>query len=415
MPHIPKLPSLAGAILVALFNGAIATTPASAVSVPIGITGYSSLVTPLPNNLPSIGAEAYEFAHLGNEISPVSSAQPVQSANVELSTWACQTQGPSSTGSCVTTPGATFPVAITITFFAVGSNQSLGTSLASLTQTVAVPYRPSTTANCLPGSGWGATCSGGKAVIVTLDLTSLHFVLPSPVIYTISYNTMHQGLHPTGIAGPADSVNVALSSDPTNVTVGTDSLPGTIWWDTQHPSNFSDGGSGGTGVLRLDSPNVPSCWGTANPASSPFYVPAVSFIDRAVTESHITSDSPPATTVGDRYYFHVVATGDNPQTFTVSAGALPPGLTIDERSGAMTGSARHSGHFMFRIAVSGPYASTSTAYVMTVARAASTPIINAGSPTSRPRPLVFLLLTGVGTVVTLTGISWLFMLSRRRP
>ena len=414
MSHSSKFSILTGAVLVALSSIAVITPPANAAVIPTGATAYSSLVTPLPNNLGSIGAEAYEFAHLGNEISPVTSTQPVQTARVTFSTWACESQGPPATGSCMTTPGATFPLAVTITFYSVNAQHSLGSSLASITQTVAIPYRPSTTPNCLPGSGWGATCSGGQAVVISLNLAPMHFVLPSQVVYAISYDTMHQGLHPSGVAGPADSVNVALSHDPTNVTVGSDALAGTLWWDTQHPANYCDGGTGGVGIFRLDSPNVPSCWGATSPTASPYYVPAISFENRAVTESHITSSRPPMTTVGDNYYFHVRATGDNPQVFSISEGALPLGLFIDQHSGKMTGSAQRSGRFSYRIAVTGPYASTSSAYIINVARSTSTPVINAGVPTSLPQSTTFLALAGAGIIGAFIGLAWLFAIYRRR-
>ena len=41
---------------------------------------------------------------------------------------------------------------------------------------------------------------------------------------------------------------------------------------------YCDGGTGGTGTFRLDSPTGSSCWGVNAPyTSTPFYVPAVHF------------------------------------------------------------------------------------------------------------------------------------------
>ena len=50
----------------------------------------------------------------------------------------------------------------------------------------------------------------------------------------------------------------------------------------------------------------------------------------AADEPTITSGEPPDGTVGSDYEFPVTATGSPEITFTVSAGSLPPGLTLDD-------------------------------------------------------------------------------------
>ena len=79
---------------------------------------------------------------------------------------------------------------------------------------------------------------------------------------------------------PYDSLNVALSQDPTNVTKGHDPDTGKLWWNTSTASDYCDSGTAGSGFFRLDSPSTTPCWGVNSPFdSAPFYVPAVQFME----------------------------------------------------------------------------------------------------------------------------------------
>jgi hypothetical protein len=87
--------------------------------------------------------------------------------------------------------------------------------------------------------------------------------LPDTVVYGIVYDTRTYGPNPTGVTGPYDSLNIALSTD-TDVSAGS-SATGTVWQNSPYGSQYCDGGLGGTNVFRADS----GCW-------TP-YVPAVQF------------------------------------------------------------------------------------------------------------------------------------------
>jgi hypothetical protein len=77
-----------------------------------------------------------------------------------------------------------------------------------------------------------------------------------------------------------DSLNVALSQDPTDLSEGSDPNTGTVWWNTSTPPNYCDAGAHGSGFFRLDSPSTPPCWGVNFPYNAaPFYIPAVQFKD----------------------------------------------------------------------------------------------------------------------------------------
>ena len=120
---------------------------------------------------------------------------------------------------------------------------------------------------------------------ITFQLSGV--TVPDEAVYGISYNTSHNGYQPFGQSTACyassggcgyDSLNIALSRDPTNVTVGSDPNPGTVWQYSDQGSAYCDGGTAGTSVFRLDSPASSSCWGVNPPyTNTPYYVPAVQF------------------------------------------------------------------------------------------------------------------------------------------
>ncbi len=63
---------------------------------------------------------------------------------------------------------------------------------------------------------------------------------------------------------------------------GSDTNPGTLWWDTSYAGFTCDNGADGVGVFREDSPEAgDNCW-SVNSASArrgepPYHVPAVEF------------------------------------------------------------------------------------------------------------------------------------------
>lgn len=194
-----------------------------------GATVYDSTIAPLPANLPSLGYEATGTYELGNEVTPVASSSPLDTVVVDMSSWACES---GSGASCVTTPGATFPATITLNIFSPAS--PTGSALASDTQTFQIPFRP-TSGGCSDPTAWydAATgaCSHGLLTPITFNFSSQDFVLPSPFVYGIEYSTVDYGQPPLGgsESNPVNSLNVALTTEPTNVTVGSDTEPGNVF------------------------------------------------------------------------------------------------------------------------------------------------------------------------------------------
>jgi hypothetical protein len=309
-----------------------AGTPGAAPAGASGTAIYDSTVNPLPGNLPSLGFEATQTSEVGNQVTLSGAANDLNNVVVTMSSWGCQNgaggNGYGTANACVTTTGATFNEPITLNIYSVGANNAVGGLLATDTQTFAIPYRPSASdpsvysaEGCTATNGkWfnssDNTCNNGLATNITFNLSAQNVVLPSNVIYGIAYNTSDYGASPYGhstacsgtVSGCGyDSLNVGLSQDPTNVSVGTDPNPGTLYWNTSTAADYCDDGTGGTGTFRIDgAANTAACWdGGANTGwavsgtGSPYYVPAVQFTATAgpsstvvVTPANLVSSSP---------------------------------------------------------------------------------------------------------------------------
>jgi hypothetical protein len=228
---------------------------------------YDSTVNPQPGNLPSVGAEAYAFKELGDNITFAGSVRRAKSVTVTMSSWGCQ-GGAWFSHDCATTPGSTFSIPVTLNIYAAGS-PTPGAPIAARTQTFNIPYRPSSdNTNCTGGRWYQASsgiCFNGLANNITFDLTSLNLVLPNSVVYGITYNTTSYGPSPIGTSAacfgtaagcPYDSLNIALAPV---VTVGTKTFYDTLYWNDAYASNYCDNGLAGTGTFRLDSPTS-ACW-----------------------------------------------------------------------------------------------------------------------------------------------------------
>ena len=114
---------------------------------------YDSTLNPLPGDMPASEAfDATGTTAFGNEITLKSNAQPLDNVVVTMSDWACESGG-WNTDNCVTTFGDTYSLPITLTLYDV-SGTTLGSQIATDTQTFNIPYRPSTSASCT-GANFG--------------------------------------------------------------------------------------------------------------------------------------------------------------------------------------------------------------------------------------------------------------------
>jgi hypothetical protein len=231
-----SLLALAGALLGVLALGAGAAGAAQT-------TVYNNIVSPLPGNFASVGFEATSTAEYGGQIELAGTARKHPVVTVAMSAWACQ-EGSTASSTCMTPkPNKKFKWSLTLNIYSVGAGNSVGTKLASVSHTFAMPYRPSQSAACAtagkpgawldaaaPGAETAEKCFHGMAFPVTFH-TKATTPLPSKVIVSVAYDTSNYGEKPVGTTAcnstPAgcyyDSLNVSvIEPAEKGLTVGSD-------------------------------------------------------------------------------------------------------------------------------------------------------------------------------------------------
>lgn len=265
---------------------------------------FSSVASPLPDNIPGQGFESLSLAEIGDLVGLSGTNRALGTVVVALDGYGCQS-GTWNTDTCTTTAGSTFAVPITFNIYNVGAGNTVGSPIATRTQTFTVPYRPSDDdVHCPPAADGGngrwfdatnSTCNRGLATTVTFDFSQQGIVLPAQVIYGVAFNTTHAGYSPMGTGAACFSTSGGCGYDllqvglnPGGASVGTDVDPVTIYQNSSAGSTYCDNGTAGTGTFRLDSPGN-GCWAGTTPA--------VQFNERAVQTLVVdnTSTCPNAT------------------------------------------------------------------------------------------------------------------------
>lgn len=228
-----------------------------------GLPIYNSIPAPLPGNFASQPFQAQQTSEVGDRVQfTAGTGRKLFKVTQTMSSWGCES-GSWVGGDCTSTPGSTFSHPITLNIYNVGPGNSVGSLIGSVTQTFAIPFRPSASITCGDGRWYSVTdasCYNGFATNITFNLAGLS--VPDEVIYGIAYNTTSYGYAPIGTSAPCfsttqgcgyDSLNVALGGTP---TVGTDPAPDDAYWNTLFAGWYCDGGTGGTGTFRYDA----GCW-----------------------------------------------------------------------------------------------------------------------------------------------------------
>lgn len=156
----------------------------------------------------------------------------------------------------------------TFNIYNAGENGTVGSLIATKTINAFIEWRPEN----YPADNNYWESDGklypGVLTNISFDFSSLGVELPDEVIYSIGFNTQNYGLDPTGVAGPYNSLNLAVTTD--SPTVGTDVDKTVGYANCTNGSWYTDKGAGGTNTLRAD-----TGWD---------YTPAVTFETAAVPE-----------------------------------------------------------------------------------------------------------------------------------
>jgi hypothetical protein len=203
---------------------------------------YDALPSVVPStNYPSEGFQATSTSQFADSIHLGGSNRVLNNVTVTMSNWAKFSDYSSDPTYSGNSTSWSQPLTLNVYSSHLGANGVPDTLLATKTQSFNIPWRPESDPTCSPtsnGNGWlvGSTCYNfsGIANNVTFDLTSLGVTLPSNVIVGVAYDTQSYGAHPTGVAGPYNSLNVAVPNNQP-VSIGSDNDTNSVFWDTTYP------------------------------------------------------------------------------------------------------------------------------------------------------------------------------------
>ena len=232
--------------------------------------------------LADIGFEATSSSEFGDKVGLTGSGD-LKSITVTFRSWGCGDSGHWFSFDCATTPGETFPadsaLNLTAHVYDVATGDAVGSEITSATYAGTIPFRPS--ANPVKCTNPGTDANGGDdrgkwydaAANLCLNALPVQITFtfppghpaPGQVIWTVSFNTTHYGNPPIGESASCftsppgcgyDSLNVGSWTYANAPYSGTDVDPSQAYLSSTFDGSYCDGGTGGTGVLRSDSP----CW-----------------------------------------------------------------------------------------------------------------------------------------------------------
>ena len=209
---------------------------------------YDALPAALPPNMASIGFQATQTAEFGDYVHLAGTNRVLKSVTVTMSDWAMSADYP-----LLPSAGWAYPITLSLCNVVPGTPlNTVGTMLATVTQTFTIPWRPPADPTSPGGTDWKAGNGlyyNGLAFNITFDFGSQNITLPKDLIICVSYNTQSWGAAPTGVSGPYNSLNVGVEG---STTVGTDDNIDRVFWNTATAAEYADGGAGGVSVFRED-------------------------------------------------------------------------------------------------------------------------------------------------------------------
>lgn len=214
-----------------------------------------------PTNYPSIGYEATSTAEFGDYAHLGGTSRKLNTITVTMSNWAKYADYAVDPTYAANSESWSWPVTLDIYGNTLDANGVPTTRLATLTQTITIPWRPASDPSCgstSNGTGWKVddTCYNysGLAFNATFDFSSLNVVLPDAVIVGVAYNTQHYGSTPVGVTGPYNSLNVAVPANQT-IATGSDDSTNVVFWNSTYTGRsagfYADSGWSPNGTLAM--------------------------------------------------------------------------------------------------------------------------------------------------------------------
>jgi hypothetical protein len=199
----------------------------------LGTTVYNSTIG-LPDYQWSQAFNGPQITQFGNKVTLAASSAPLNNVTVAMT----MCDGGCGGVNASVIPSYTTPV--TVNIYSVAAGGGLGTLLTSDTKTVTVPAVPVNTAAVPFNVGFN-------------DFTPAGVVLPSSIIYGITLDQLVTDGTTGNDSNPVGSLNVNLSTESTDVSVGADTDPGNIFVSSAQ----ADSGSALASNLG-DCPGAPS-------------------------------------------------------------------------------------------------------------------------------------------------------------
>jgi hypothetical protein len=210
-------------------------------------TVYDATPTSLPADVANIGFESTSTSELGDYIHLGGNGRTLGTVSMVMSTKAQYVDHAYDQRYTSNTSTWTLPVTITIYGNTLNEIYQPGPVIATLTQNIAVPWRPAADSTCANQTYWRAAdgaCYEGKAFTAVFDMSSLGATLPNDIIVSASFSTGQHGYSPLGLPGPYDTVGVGVPTNQT-VAIGTDHGTDALYWNTTDPITSTTGGTVG--------------------------------------------------------------------------------------------------------------------------------------------------------------------------
>ncbi len=205
----------------------------------VGVTEvvYDALPSVIPQtSYPSKGFQATSTSQLGDLVQLGASNRILDTVTVGLVNWAMYSEYASDPVYSGNAASWAQPVSLKVYANNAGAPGAL---LVNETQTFNIPWRPAGDPTCTEVRtgvyGWkvDGVCYNynGFANNISFNLSSLNVTLPEDAIVAVGYNTQTYGANPTGVAGPYNSLNVAVPAGQA-IAVGSSDASTTFWDST---------------------------------------------------------------------------------------------------------------------------------------------------------------------------------------
>jgi hypothetical protein len=211
---------------------------------------YSSMPSPLPPNVPSLGYESASTSEFGNAINlTTGSSRLLNTISVVMSNWARE----STYETVVMSAGYNHNLTLNL-YNTVPASTAVGSQFATLTVNAFIPWRPEASPACTVDNAYlsGGNCCHGIASNVTFDFSSLAVILPDSLIFGLAYNTADYGASPIHATGPYNSLNFGTYGGP---AIGSNVYTDAAYLNSSSAAAYGNDPDQTTGSFRFNNPS----------------------------------------------------------------------------------------------------------------------------------------------------------------